>query len=174
MNSYLFIFLWILAHLSQAQTSGTVNVSLSLPSVALLDIEPAGIINLNFTAPTEAGSVLGSIATNNTKWINISSAVSSGLTRNVTVQISGTQPNGVRLKLQTANASTGAGTRGTASSPIFLTSSPQTIVSGIGGSYTNTGSGNGYNLTYSLDIQTYSLLRSGSYTFSVLFTLVDN
>ncbi|WP_394994748.1 hypothetical protein [Emticicia sp.] len=175
MKVYIFM-LCMITHVVYGQTTstGTTSASLTFPLVALLDVEPIGSINLSFTAPTEAGAALGSSATNTTKWINISSAVTTGLTRRVTAQISGTVPNGVRLQLQTANATSGAGTRGTAITPIFLTTTAQTIINSIGGAYTNSGSGVGYNLTYSLDIQTYSLLSSGSSTFSVLFTLADN
>ena len=176
MKVYIFIILLMSSYIvyGQTTTTGTTTASLALPLVALLDVEPTGSINLSFTAPTEGGAALGSSATNATKWINISSAVTSGLTRRVTAQISGTVPSGVRLQLQTANATSGAGTRGTAITPIFLTTTAQTIINSIGGAYTNSGSGQGYNLTYSLDIQTYSLLSSGSSTFTVLFTLVDN
>lgn len=171
MRRYIFILLCF----SMLATHGqTVSVSLNLPLVALLDVEPSGSVALNFAPPTEGGAILGSSATNATKWINVSSAVTTGLTRKVTAQISGTVPNGVRLVLQTANAATGAGTRGSAVSSVFLSTTAQPIVNGIGGAYTLTGASNGYNLTYSLDIQTYSLLRSGSYSFSVLYTLADN
>ena len=174
MKIYIFIVLWMITHVVYGQTTATVGASVNLPLVALLDVEPSGSIALNFSAPSEGGTVLGNSATNSSKWINISSAVTSGLTRRITAQISGTVPNGVRLQIQTANATSGAGTRGTAITPIFLTTSAQTIINSIGGAYTNSGSGQGYNLTYSLNIQTYSLLRSGSSTFSVLFTLADN
>lgn len=153
--------------------SATVTSAINMPVVALMDVEPAGSISLNFTAPSEAGSILGSSATNSSKWVNISSAVTTGQTRRVTAQISGTVPAGVRLKLATAAVAGGAGARGTPVSLLFLTTSAQTIINGIGGGYTGSGA-SGFNLTYSLDIQTYNQLKSGAYTFSVLYTLSDN
>ncbi len=158
------------------QTTASVGVSISMPSIALCDIEPNNTgITLSMTAPTEAGNIVVSTATNNTKWLNFTSAVTATQTRRVTVQLSGTLPNGVRLRLATANyAGSGAGTLGSAASPIFITSTAQAIVNNIGGAYTGTGSGNGYNLTYSLDIQDYTQLRQRSNTLSIIYTLVDN
>ncbi len=164
----------LMASTCMAQTTGTVTAGVNLPLVALLDIEPVGGITLAFTAPSEAGAILGSSATDNTKWINVSSAVSSGLTRRITARISSTLPSGFQLRVQAANASTGAGTRGTSSGAVLLTNVDQTIVNGIAGAYTLSGSGNGYNLTYSLSIQSYSLLKSGTSTVTVVYTLQDN
>lgn len=127
------IFLLILND-TFGQTS-SVGVSFSLPSVALLDIEPnANSINLSLTAPTEAGSMVSNTASNNTKWINFSSAVTPGQTRRVSAQISGLMPNGLNLVLNTSTYSgSGAGTLGNRVSPITLTAASQTIINGIGG-----------------------------------------
>ena len=159
-----------------AQTTASVGVSISLPSIALMDVEPnnAGF-NLNPTAPTEAGNQLTTTATNNSKWLNFSSAVTTGSTRRIAVQLSGTLPTGINLKLVTATyAGTGAGTLGSPISPIYLSSSQQTIVNNIGGAYTGNGQGNGYNLTYSIEISNYSLLRNQTSTVSIIYTLIDN
>jgi hypothetical protein len=179
MKFYFLILMWFGISVPMlAQTTGNASATINLASVALLDIEPAGTISLNFTPPTEAGAVLGSSSSssiNSTKWINITSAVTTGLTRRVTAQISGgTLPNGVRLSLAVANPVGGAGTRGTPVALSYLTTSAQTIINSIGGAYTTSGSGSGFNLTYALDIQTYSVLKSGTSTFSILYTLVDN
>ncbi|MBL7814149.1 MAG: hypothetical protein JNL70_04010 [Saprospiraceae bacterium] len=158
------------------QTTASVGVSISLPSVALLDIEPNNsAISLSLTAPTEGGNQLTATTTNNSKWLNFTSAVSTGTTRRIGVQMSGSLPNGVNLKLTTANyAGSGAGNRGSAVSIVYLSGSQQTIVNNIGGGYTGTGSNNGYNLTYSLEISNYALLRSQSATVTLVYTLIDN
>jgi hypothetical protein len=168
------ILLFFVVSLSYGQTSSSISAGITMPSVALLDIEPSGSVVLNLTSPTQAGSILGSSNTNNSKWINISSAVASGTTRKITAQVSGTMPTGVRLRVVSASVAGGAGTRGTPTAAIYLTNSAQTIVNGIAGAYTGSGVGAGFNLTYSLDIQTYELLKSGSYSFSVVYTLADN
>jgi hypothetical protein len=170
------LFLLLLCPKLSAQTTASVGVSISLPSVALLDVEPnTGGFNLNLTAPTEAGNPLTTTATNNTKWLNFTSAVATGTTRKITVQLSGSLPNGINLKLVTANyTGTGKGTLGSAVSPLYLSPTQQTVVNAIGGAFTGNGAGNGYNLTYSVEIADYSLLRNQTTSVSILYTLMDN
>lgn len=157
------------------QTS-SVGVSFSNRSVALLDIEPdRNSINLSLTAPTEAGSMVNNTASNSTKWINFSSAVTPGQTRRISAQISGTMPNGLSILLNTGTYSgSGAGTLGTPVSLVSLTASGQTIINGIGGAYTGNGGSNGYNLTFTLSISNYSQLRSQSSAVTIIYTLIDN
>jgi hypothetical protein len=159
-----------------AQTSASADVSISLPSVALLDIEPNnGGFNLNLTAPTEAGNPLTTTATNNAKWLNFTSAVTAGATRRISAQLSGIFPTGIDLKLVIANyAGGGAGTLGSAVSPIYVNSTEQTVINNIGGAFTGNGTGNGYNLTYSVEIANYSLLKTQTSTVSIIYTLIDN
>ncbi len=172
-----FIFLaFLLIHTFAYGQTSSVGVSFSLPSVALFDIEPnRNSINLTLTVPTEAGSIVSNTASDNTKWINFSSAVTPGQTRRVSAQISGVMPNGLNLFLNTSTYSgSGAGTLGNRVSPITLTASSQTIINGIGGAFTGNGSSNGYNLTFTLSIGDYGQLRSQSSTVSIIYTLIDN
>lgn len=158
------------------QTPTSVGVSITLPSIAVLDVEPnRNGITLSMVAPTEAGSAVVNTQSDNSKWLNFSSAVTIGQTRRITAQLSGTLPNGVNLKLTTAAYSgSGAGALGTQVSPILLNSTAQTIINNIGGAYTGNGANNGYNLGFSLEIQDYSLLRQQTSTISIVYTLVDN
>ena len=169
------ILLLLLFNQVIGQTS-SVGVSLSLPSVALFDIEPnRNSINLNLTSPTEAGSIVTNTASDNTKWINFSSAVTPGQTRRISAQISGTMPNGLSIVLNTSTYSgSGGGTLGTRVSPVSLTASAQTIINGIGGAFTGNGGSNGYNLSFTLSIGDYSQLRSQSTAVSIIYTLMDN
>jgi hypothetical protein len=78
------------AHLS-AQDTNTDNhtITISVPEVALVDIEPAASknITLGFTAPTEAGNPIVANAANTTLWLNYSSIKSvADPTRNVSVK----------------------------------------------------------------------------------------
>lgn len=151
------------------------TVTVSLPSIALLDLDNTSAITLKFTAPTVAGASITSPATNTSKWLNFTSAVAPGITRTVSAQIiSGSIPAGVRLKLETATyAGSGAGALGSVTSPIYITAAATTFISNIGGAYTGNGTGNGYNLKYSLEIQDYSLLRNTNNSFTVIYTLSD-
>jgi hypothetical protein len=135
-------------------SQSTVMVNLTLPSVAKMDVEPnKNGFNLALTAPTEAGNGVTSQTTNSTKWINFTSAVSPCTSRTISANLSGTSLGGLDLKMGIANYSGGgAGARGTSSSSIILTNSPQIIINGIGGAYTGNGINNGYKLTYSLNV----------------------
>lgn len=146
------------------------NVTLTLPIVTLMDIEPSGNITLNFTAPTEAGNALVNPTPNTTKWINYSSAIASGgLTRRITASVN-TVIAGLNITLQAAAASgAGGGTLGTPSAQVTLTTTPVTIISGIGGAYTGNGTSNGHRLTISLVPSSYALLANRTNT-SILVT----
>lgn len=170
-----FVVIFInLAFSANAQTS--VNVSVTLPSIALLDIAPNNTaFSLNLVVPTQAGNNVTINPTNSTKWINFSSAVVTGITRKITAQLSGTLPTGINLKLVISNyAGAGAGTLGTSSGTITLSGTAQIVINNIGGAYTGDGSSNGYNLNYSLEIANFTLLRSNSTTFSIIYTMSDN
>lgn len=152
------------------------NVTLTLPVVTLMDVEPTGNIALNFTAPTEAGNPIGNPTPNTSKWINYTSAIASGgLTRKITAAISGTLIAGVDIKLQAAAASgAGGGTLGTPSAQVTLTNTPVTIISGIGGAFTSNGVNNGHRLTISLVPNTYSNLTTRTNTtLTIVYTITE-
>ena len=157
------------------QTTGSAAVGISLPSISLLDIAPNNTgLTFNVTAPTEAGTQ-ATTSTNNTKWLNFTSAVALGATRSIRVQMTGTLPTGLSLNLATsAYSGSGAGALGTPVSSITLSTTSQTVVSGIGGAFTGDGINNGYNLSYSLTIDNYASLRAQSRTVSIIYTIVDN
>lgn len=153
------------------------NVTLTLPVVTLMDIEPTGNITLSFTAPTEAGNPLGNPTPNTSKWINYTSAITSGgLTRRITAAINGTTLiPGVNINLQAAAASgAGGGTLGTPSAQVTLTNTPITIISGIGGAYTGNGTSNGHRLSISLVPSTYSSLQAQTNTtLTIVYTITE-
>lgn len=157
--SNILLFCMSLSDQIAAQTTGNRTVSIILPVVTLMDIEPPGNINMNFTAPTEAGRPVIPPAANSTKWINYSSAIASGgSSRRITAAINQTIP-GVSIRLQTATASgSGGGTLGIPAQTITLTTTPTTIISGIGGAFTGTGTNNGHRLTLTLVTTAYANL----------------
>ena len=143
-----------------AQTSGSKNISITLPTVVLLDVEPAGTISMSFTAPTEAGLPLTNPTPNTTKWLNYTSAVTTGGSRTISAKVSELIP-GVDIKLKASAASgAGGGTRGTPGAEIILTTSSTVFISGVGGAFTGTGANNGHQLTISLVPNNYANLLS--------------
>jgi len=177
MSSYKLVFLITLIISSDlfGQTTGNRTASISLPVVTLMDIEPAGAIAMNFIAPTEAGRPIVSPAINTSKWINYTSAIAAGgLSRKITASVSPVIP-GIDIKIQAAAASgSGGGTLGTPSAQVTLNTTSQTIISGIGGSFTGNGANNGHRLTISLSPNTYSNLSARTNTAVVIvYTITE-
>ncbi|GAB3420082.1 hypothetical protein [Niabella aquatica] len=168
----------------QAQDTQTDNhtIGITIPEVALVDIEPGASknITMNFTAPTEAGLPLTAPSANSTLWLNYSSIKSSGdPTRNITVKLTALVP-GVDIKVTAAAAAAaGDGTFGTPSAQLTLSLSDQAIISGIGSAYTGDGANNGHNLTYDVafgsgSTASYADLEATSATATVTYTISDN
>jgi hypothetical protein len=164
-----------------AQDGNTDNhtIGITIPEVALVDIEPAASrnISMNFTAPTEAGNPIIAPNNNSTLWINVSSIKSTGdPTRTVSVKLTALIP-GVAIKVTAAaDAGQGAGTMGTPSSQLTLSTSDQGIVTGIGSAYTGNGASKGYNLTYNVSSPdgNYGNLSANAAIATVTYTISDN
>ncbi|MET3038515.1 hypothetical protein ABXT08_20695 [Chryseobacterium sp. NRRL B-14859] len=170
-----------------AQDTNTDNhtITISIPEVALVDIEPAATknITLGFTAPTEAGNPIVASAADNTLWLNYSSIKSvADPTRNVSVKLNAIIP-GIDIQVTAAAATgSGAGTLGTSAGLLTLSAADQTIISGIGSAYTGNGANNGHNLTYALaagsgpgSVAAYADLEATATTVAtVTYTISDN
>jgi hypothetical protein len=175
MKNVLIIVLIIWGYSSIAQNSQ--NVAITLPVIALMDIVPkTTAFTLSLTAPTEAGNTVTNTATNSSRWINFTSAVAPNVTRKIAAQISGTVPNGITIRLVTSNFTgvNGGGAVGSSTGTITLSNTSQTIINNIGGGFTGNGTSRGYNLTYSLQINDYSLLKAQSNTLTIIYTMSDN
>jgi len=171
----------------QAQDTNTDNhtITISIPEVALVDIEPAATknITLGFTAPTEAGNPITPATSNTTLWLNYSSIKSvADPTRNVSVKVNALIP-GIDINVTAAAATgSGAGTLGTPAAQLTLSAADQTIISGIGSAYTGNGANNGHNLTYALaagsgpgGVAAYADLQATATTVAtVTYTISDN
>jgi hypothetical protein len=175
------IILLAFAAIGQNTASRSHQVSVVLPAIALLDIEPSGnTIELGLDEPLQAGLpvIAGSSSTDNTLWLNYTSAVTNGgPSRNVSVYVDGgVLPGGLLIKVQAAAyTGIGAGTLGTPLGVINLNSFPQTLISGIRGAYTGDGVGNGHQLNYSIEINNYGeiIATSGS-DLIITYTITDN
>lgn len=161
---------------SWAQRSLSVPVTLTLPSIGMVDVEPAGTaISFTFQTPTEAGNALGTVAANNSKWLNFTSAVAPNRNRRILIQLSNPLPLGLSLNVATsAYSGSGAGTLGSRVTPITLTTTAQTLIQNIGGAFTGNGINNGYNLSFQLQVQNFAQLRAQTSTISVVYTMMDN
>lgn len=170
-RSILLLAFFVLSGLFYSQT----NVTMTLPVVTLMDIEPTGSFALNFTAPTEAGNAIGNPTPNTSKWINYTSAIApGGLTRRITASVNKVIA-GVNIRVQAAAATgAGGGTLGTSAGIVTLSTTATTIISGIGGAYTGNGSNNGHLLTVSLTTNTYANLIAQTNTAVVItYTITE-
>ncbi|HKJ07197.1 MAG TPA: hypothetical protein VJ970_07010 [Flavobacteriaceae bacterium] len=160
------------------------NLTITIPEVALLDIETTDVkdITLGAEAPTEAGEKVIFDQTNNDLWINYSSIVGDNQSRNVTVQITnGDVPNGLDLTVIAGTyQGNGKGTLGTAvTSALTLDDkNAHNIIETIGSCYTEDGANKGHQLTYKIVGNTstadYASLRHDSEeTLTVTYTLTD-
>ncbi len=162
------------------------TVTISVPEVALVDIEPAATknITLGFTAPTEAGDPVTPNTANSTLWLNYSSIKSvAEPTRNVSVSVNAIIP-GIDIHVTAAAATgSGGGLVGDPAAELILSATDQTIISGIGSAYTGNGANNGHNLTYALaagsspgGVAAYSDLQATTVTTAatVTYTISDN
>lgn len=157
------------------------TIQVTIPEVALLDIETTGTKNFNvaFTAPTEAGSALGNPSNNTSHWLNWSSIITeTGLdaSRAIMVKLSAVVP-GVDIKVVPGTITGGQGTRGTiVSAGVTLTTTDQNLITAIGSCYTESGNDKGSNLTYSFTpiAASYGLLVTSTPTVTVTYTLTDN
>lgn len=178
MKRLIFIICGFCAISSFGQGQGSVNATFNLFQVAMLDLEPNNsTVTLNLSSAIEAGEKAAVVMTNNEKWINFSSAVtSSAAPRSISVKIEdGQVPAGIYLKLITSSyMGIGQGMLGSPSGVLTLSSTPQTIISNIRGAYTGDGINNGYKLIYSLEIYDYKLLDfNQTATLSITLTLSD-
>ncbi|HKJ79431.1 MAG TPA: hypothetical protein VKA10_07845 [Prolixibacteraceae bacterium] len=172
--------------IAQDDNSAKHNVSIDIPTIAILDIEDADgeaasislEPNIDVLEAGDAVSFTG--ATDNSLWLNYTSVVTDGATRTVSAKISSgasTLPEGISLVLSVAGASNGKGTLGTAvSGDITLGASNETIVNNIGSCYTENGATNGHNLTYkvAMDNDEFASLVATNYTVEVTYTITDN
>ncbi len=158
------------------------DIVITVPPIALVDVEGASSITLEPATITEAGEALDFTSiSNDTLWLNYSSIIETGVdnTRDIYVKYTGTLPGGTSIDL-TAAAHSGSGGGDLpvgASSTLTLTNSDQTLFSGIGSAYTGDGYNNGHQLTYELNSTPANygdLDAASSTTITVTFTISDN
>ncbi len=145
--------------LAQDRDVASSNVSIGIPEIALLDVEPLGTnaVALRPKGPAEAGNFLDfSDAVDESLWINYSSVIGSTSepSRKVTVSISsGYVPEGMELYVAASDAVSGKGTLGIPVGKVRLTESPIELITDIGSCYTEDGKNHGHQLSYSLELR---------------------
>lgn len=154
------------------------DLYITVPEICLVDVEPQiGTISLPLTSPTDAGAGIGAAATDDSRWINYTMSLSpTSNTRMVSAQITGgVVPSGLSLQVSAANYSgSGSGNFGATTGTITLNTTPQSIITGIGGSFTGNGVANGHQLTFNLVVTDYAQMRTSSQsTIEVTYTITE-
>lgn len=187
------VFIFGVGNVVKAQDNGSDNhnVTVDIPTFAILDIESFdGSSNITLE-PTVSGLEAGSevsftSVTNNDLWLNYTAVADNQgsdnsqspvvKTRKISVEMNKVIPGlNINLKVK-ADAGNGEGTVGTSSyvnSDLTLSASSQEIIGGIGTCYTGDGDTNGHQLIYSLDANDYSSLLAGSEEITVTYTISE-
>lgn len=155
------------------------TIGVTIPPLAIIDIESAVSPNLTFTftSPTEAGNPITAPQSDNSLWLNYSAINAASTSKKISVKLSALIP-GIDIKLLAAAASgsSGGGTLGTPVAEFTLSATDQPLINSIGSSYTGDGASNGHQLTYKIsstqaNYQNYVAASVGSAT--VTYTISD-
>jgi hypothetical protein len=172
---FLSVFLCFYSFGTWAQKSAEHMVSITLPRISEIDIEPAGDISLSLENSSKPGSAFHS-STNSSKWVNYTSSLSlNENSKRIAAQLSGVLPDGVELIVIAKNCSgIGRGQMGISTGEVKLSEEPQIIISGVGACYTGNGEGNGHNLEYRLQVNAIKSLSSNeSNSILVIYTISE-
>lgn len=178
---FLGAFVFVINNAFAQWEEGELNVSFSLPPVALVDIEPDANNSIHFTvlpAAESGASPQIKRTTDQTLWLNYSSAlVNPQNTRSILAEITGEGlPEGVTLNVEALRYDgTGNGQFGQPAGKVSLSSQPKAIITNVGNCFTGDGVNNGHQLTFSIEVSDYSKITAASESsFTILYTLSDN
>jgi hypothetical protein len=161
---------------------GELNVSISIPPVALIDIEPAIENSIHFSivpsAESGASPQVRKTSSGESLWINYSSALQNAQSRrSIVAEISeGILPEGISLNVEASRfQGKGKGQLGQSTGKVSLSNQPQTIITGVGNCFTGDGQNNGHLLTFSIEVSDYAKISTADeVAFTILYTLNDN
>ena len=130
-------------------------------------------IVMDFAAPPGPGSPIEPVI-DKSKWLNYKVTVTPPELVSITAEItSGAVPEGLQIQIQAGTYSgTGGGNPGIPAGNLILKSVPQVLISNIGTCDTGIGV-YGHQLTYTLSISDYSVVKSASSTVNILFTIIQ-
>lgn len=148
------------------------TVTMEVGNMAVLNLT-GGNITLTIAAPGTGGQQPAD-DTDNTCYLQYTATVPSGLTRTLTVAWGAGDSAPAGCSLNVTAAPSGAAGEGSTAGLRTISSSAQTVVTGIGSCYTGTGGTDGANLSYVLTVTDASSLIAGdSQAATVTYTLTD-
>ena len=171
-SSFIFVVLALAAGVAYAATdTATQSVTMTVNEIAVVDVtgNPG---TLTIVAPGSGGAT-PSNPTDNSTYAQYTSTRAGAFTRTITAEWGGTDaaPAGTSLKL---TATPGAG-EGTGAGQKTLSSTAQSVITGIASVATGTGGTSGAQLTYELSLDTMaSLVAAESKNVTITLTLTED
>ncbi len=138
---------------AQRKNFAKMNLSCNIPAIALVDFASSDVrtvtYNFNTVEPNQVEQLVSQPFDGST-WINYSSIVRNGTTNYITAEVSNSElPGDMTLNLIVSpDNGAGAGSMGTSSGELVLTTYPQIIISNIGSCFTGRGLKRGHHLRY--------------------------
>jgi hypothetical protein len=159
------------------------NVAISIPEIAILDIENENTTDINFNLNAdglEGGKIFKVRKNNASLWLNYTSVVSeSGNQRSISVQAENLPTiDGMVVKVQALpfREGFGGGDLGTPTGTITPNEVPTELVTNIGSAYTGNGQRKGHRLRYKLrfngDFADLNVEDAAS-TITMTYTITD-
>lgn len=137
-----------------------------------ISISNTNSVSLNFTAPFIVG-LLENTVSDNSKWLNYTTSVMPPeSTLSITVEISsGTVSDGMELRVEAGTCTSCEGNPGLPTGQVIITNAPQVLINNIGTCSTGSGINFGHQLTYSIVITDFALIRASSPSVNLIFTI---
>jgi len=179
--TFLIAALWLQASLLVAQQDNVISlpVQLSITPKASLNLAGENMM-LRFT-PDKGAEQIITPSTVGKLWLNYSSIIEGSSTNSIYVSLTSTNlPAEIMVKLTIGpDVGVGSGQLGTPAKPIFLSLTPQPIVTNIGSCFTGQGMNKGHELTYSWELAPNydpELLKIAELNIQagVIYTIVTN
>lgn len=163
------------------QNSQGHSLVVSVPRVALINIEGAGSNRIGFIAnePDRAGHSISFTKNEDSEiWLNYSSTIGQNkIKQKVLATLSGYVPEAISLYVEAGNyLGNGKGSMGQSTGRQVLSETPVEIISHIGNCFTGKGMNNGHLLTYTveLDENSFHTLASENYeNILVIYTISE-
>ncbi len=163
-------FVLTLSGITMAQST-TQTISVSIPTIKVVRVAPAGAINLAITPPVNPGDAPAA-QSDATKYLQytVVSATATQVQASITA---GTLPTGTQLQVAASTPSGGTGTCGTAAGTITLTGVAANILTTVGPfCYTGTGATNGSNLTFTFSPTGVNIIPTAAANITVTLTIL--
>lgn len=162
----------VVSSVAVAGNTATQVVHIRVEEIAVMDVIGALSEPLIFTVPEN--SEAAPVEHANT-YLRYTSLVPEGKTRMITVAITaGSIPSGCALTLEAINLSCNGSCGNLVPGGVYLSRTPQSIITGIGGCYTGTASTDGALISHALVVKdAASLVSSETSTITISFTLTD-